>query len=66
MDILKGFEVSYYPSGKEAVKLVLYFDSGSLYTFTKRSSALGVRSLSESSKFLWKYKLSENTLFKGS
>jgi len=42
MDILKEFEVSYYPSGKEAVELVLCFDSGSPYTFIKRASALRV------------------------
>lgn len=42
MDILKKFEVSYYPSGKEAAELVLCFDSGSPYTFIKRSSALRV------------------------
>jgi hypothetical protein len=42
MDILKRFEVSYYPSGKDAVELVLCFDSGSPYTFIKCSSALSV------------------------
>ncbi|MFQ6015661.1 MAG: hypothetical protein ACE5NP_09475 [Anaerolineae bacterium] len=47
MDILKGFEVSYYPSGKEAVELVLCFDSGSPYTFIKRISALRVGRLVE-------------------
>jgi hypothetical protein len=40
MDVLKRFKVSYYPSGKGAVELVLYFDTGSFYTFIKRSSAL--------------------------
>lgn len=47
MDILKGFEVSYYPSGKEVVGLVLCFDSGSFHTFIKRSSALKVGKLFE-------------------
>jgi hypothetical protein len=47
MDILKEFEVSYYPSGREAVKLVLCFDSGSPYTFIKTSSALKVGKLIE-------------------
>jgi len=47
MDILKEFEVSYYPSGKEAVELVLCFDSGSPYTFIKRASALRVGRLIE-------------------
>jgi len=47
MDILKRFEVSSYPSGKEAVELVLCFDSGSYYTFIKRSSALRVGKLFE-------------------
>jgi hypothetical protein len=42
MDILKEFEVSYYPSGREVVELVLCFDSGSPYTFIKKSSALKV------------------------
>ena len=42
MDILKWLEVSYYPSGREAIKLALYFDIGELYTFIKRSSALKV------------------------
>jgi len=45
MDILKEFEVSYFPSGKEAIKLVFYFDNGSPFTFIKRSSALKVGSL---------------------
>jgi len=47
MDILKRFEISYYPSGKEAVELVLCFDSGSPYTFIKRSSTLKVGRLIE-------------------
>jgi hypothetical protein len=47
MEILKGFEGSYYPSGKEPVELVLCFDSGSPYTFIKRTSALGVGKLME-------------------
>lgn len=47
MDILKRFSVSYYPSGKEAVKLILCFDSGSPRTFIKRSSALKVGELFE-------------------
>lgn len=47
MDILKRFEASYYPSGKEALELVLCFDSGSFYTFIKRSSALRVGKLME-------------------
>jgi len=47
MDILKRFEVSYYPSGKKAVGLVLCFDSGSFHTFIKRSSALRVGRLFE-------------------
>jgi hypothetical protein len=42
MDILKKFEVSYYPSGKNAVKMVLCFDSGSPFTFIKRSSGLKI------------------------
>lgn len=45
MDILKRFEVSYYPSGKEAVELVLCFDNGSPYTLLRRSSALKVGKL---------------------
>lgn len=47
MDILKRFEVSYYPSGKEVVELVLCFDNGSPHTFIKRSSALRVGRLVE-------------------
>ena len=47
MDILKKFQVSQYPSGKEAVELVLYFDSGSFHTFIKRSAALRVGRLIE-------------------
>jgi len=47
MDILKGFEGSYYPSGKDAVELVLCFDSGSPYTFIKRTSALRLGGLME-------------------
>ena len=47
MDILKRFEVSYYPSGREAAELVFCFDSGSPYTFIKRSSALSVGRLFE-------------------
>ena len=47
MDILKGFKGSYYPSGKEAVELVLCFDRGSPYTFIKRTSALRVGGLME-------------------
>jgi hypothetical protein len=47
MDILRKFEVSYYPSGKEAIELVLCFDSGSFHTFIKRSSALKVGKLFE-------------------
>jgi hypothetical protein len=47
MDILKEFEVSYYPSGKNAVKMVFCFDSGSPFTFIKRSSALKVGKLFE-------------------
>ncbi|MFQ6042517.1 MAG: hypothetical protein ACE5PV_16810 [Candidatus Poribacteria bacterium] len=45
MDILKEFKVSYYPSGKEALELVLCFDSGPPYTFIKRTSALRVGKL---------------------
>jgi len=47
MDILKEFEISYYPSGKESVELVLCFDNGSPYTFIKRSSTLRVGKLFE-------------------
>ena len=47
MDILKEFEVSYYPSGKEAVKPIFCFDNGSPFTFIKRSSALKVGKLFE-------------------
>ena len=47
MDILKRFEVSYYPSGKEAVELIFCFDTGSPYTFIKRSAALRVGKLFE-------------------
>jgi hypothetical protein len=47
MDILKNFKVSFYFSGKEPAELVLYFDSGSFYTFIKRSSALRVGRLFE-------------------
>jgi len=47
MDILKRLEVSYYPSGREAVELVFCFDSGSPYTFIKRSPALKVGRLFE-------------------
>ena len=47
MDILKKFKVSYYPSGKEAVELILYFDSGSFDTFVKRGSALRLGKLIE-------------------
>ncbi len=47
MDILKRFEVSYYPSGEEAVELTLCFDNGSPFTFIKRSSALKVGKLVE-------------------
>lgn len=47
MDTLKGFEVSYYPSGKETVELILCFDNGSPYTFIKKSSALKVGRLVE-------------------
>lgn len=47
MDIIKNFEVSCYPSGRELVELALYFDSGSPYTFIKRSSALKVGKLLE-------------------
>jgi hypothetical protein len=47
MDILKEFEVSYYPSGKGTAELVLCFDNGSPYTFVKRSSALRVGKLFE-------------------
>lgn len=38
MDILKELLVSAYPSGKEAVKLIFYFDSGSPYTFIHKSA----------------------------
>ena len=47
MDILKRFEVSYYPSGREAIELVFCFDNGSPYTFIKRSTALRVGRLFE-------------------
>jgi hypothetical protein len=47
MDILKRFKVSCYPRGKEAIEMVLCFDSGSFYTFIKRSSALRVGKLVE-------------------
>jgi hypothetical protein len=47
MDILKEFGVSYFPSGKEAVRLVFCFDNGSPFTFIKRSSALRVGKLFE-------------------
>ncbi|HIE29115.1 TPA: hypothetical protein EYP66_17720 [Candidatus Poribacteria bacterium] len=47
MDILKRFEVSYYPSGREVVELVFCFDSGSPYTFIKQTSALRVGKLFE-------------------
>jgi len=47
VDILKNFKVSFYSSGKEPAELVLYFDSGSFYTFIKRSSALKVGRLFE-------------------
>jgi len=47
VDILKEFEVSCYPSGKEAVKRVFCFDNGSPFTFIKRSSALKVGKLFE-------------------
>lgn len=47
MDILKKFKVSYYPSGKEAVELVLYFDNGSFDTFIKRGCALKLAKLVE-------------------
>ncbi|MGQ9628616.1 MAG: hypothetical protein ACUVV0_17150 [Anaerolineae bacterium] len=47
MDVLERFEVSYYPSGKEAVELVFCFDNGSPYTFIKRTSALRIGRLFE-------------------
>ena len=47
MDILKKFEISYFPSGKEAIGLVLCFDSGSPYTFIRKSSAVGLGRLIE-------------------
>ena len=47
MDIIKNFKISCYPSGKEPVELALYFDSGSFYTFIKKSSALRVGRLFE-------------------
>jgi len=47
MDIIKDFKISCYPSGKESVELALCFDSGSPYTFIKRTSALKVGRLSE-------------------
>lgn len=47
MDILKRFEVSYYPSGREGVELVFCFDNDSAYTFIKRTSALRVGKLFE-------------------
>lgn len=47
MDILRGLKVSYYPSGRQAVEVVLCFDSGSPYTFIKRTSALKVGGLIE-------------------
>ena len=47
MDILKSFEASYYSSGKETVELVLCFDSGSPYTFIRRTSALRLGRLVE-------------------
>jgi len=56
MDILKKFKVSYYPSGKEAVESVLYFDSGSSDTLIKRGSALRLGKLVE---------LTEPELFSG-
>jgi len=45
MDIIKKFEISQYPTGEEAVELVLCFDNGSPYTFIKKSSALKVGEL---------------------
>ena len=47
MDIVKRFEVSQYSTGEEAVELALCFDSGSPFTFIKRSSALRVGRLFE-------------------
>lgn len=47
MDILRRFEVSYYPAGEEAVELRLCFDNVSPFTFIKRSSALEVGKLFE-------------------
>jgi hypothetical protein len=38
MDILKDLLVSAHPSGKEAVKLTFYFDSGSPHTFIHKSA----------------------------
>lgn len=45
MDILKRLWASSYPSGREAVELTIYFDSGSPYTFMHRVSALKVGNL---------------------
>lgn len=45
MDILKDLLASVYPSGKEAVKLTFYFDSGSPYTFIHKSSGLRLGNL---------------------
>ncbi|MDZ7260949.1 MAG: hypothetical protein ONB05_02360 [candidate division KSB1 bacterium] len=47
MDILKKFEISYFPSGKEARELIVCFDNGSPYTFIKKSSAGKVGKLIE-------------------
>ena len=40
MDIIKEFEVSAYPSGKDSKKVNIYFDSGAQYTFIKEETAL--------------------------
>lgn len=45
MDILKDLLVSAYPSGKEAVELTFYFDSGSPYTFIHKSAGLRLGNL---------------------
>ena len=39
MDVIKEMEVSLYCDGKSSKKMRLYFDSGSPYTFIKKSSA---------------------------
>ncbi|MEW6685063.1 MAG: hypothetical protein AB1393_02505 [Candidatus Edwardsbacteria bacterium] len=45
MDILKELLVSAHPSGKKAVGLIFYFDSGSPYTFIHKSAGLRLGNL---------------------